>query len=246
MLVLTGTARGPALADKRSDQPVPATAELFAGLAPAIMAEAAQAAATRRLAKGDVLFDQGEEARACFVVLDGRVKLAQLTPDGNQVVVHYVGPGEMLAVAAIFVHTGYPGTASAVQDSTVLEWDRKTITRLMERHPRIALNALETVGKRFQALQERFRELATERVERRIARAVLRLARQAGKRLPEGGVLIDFPVSRQDIAEMTGATLHTVSRTLSAWESDGLIESGRQRIVIKKPHGLVQIAEDLG
>ena len=73
---------------------------------------------------------------------------------------------------------------------------------------------------------------------------MLRLARQAGRKIEEG-VLIDFPVSRQDIAEMTGATLHTVSRTMSAWEGQGLIESGRQRIVIRQPHGLVKIAEEL-
>ncbi len=227
------------------DQPVPATAKLFAGLDDAARAAAAAAAAKRRLAKGEVLFDQGEEADACFVVLDGRIKLSQVTPEGNQVVVHYVGPGEMLAVGAVFVRSGYPCTPAAVQDTGERVWARKAITGLMLRHPQVALNALETVGKRFQALQERYRELATERVERRIARAVLRLARQAGRRLPEGGVLIDFPISRQDIAEMTGATLHTVSRTLSAWESEGLIEGGRQRIVIKRPHGLVQIAEDI-
>lgn len=225
---------------------VPETAELFVGLDAAARAAAAKAAATRRLARGEDLFSQGDDADTCFVVLEGRVKLSQVTPEGNQVVVHYVGPGEMLAVAAVFAHSGYPGTAQAVQDATLLAWDRKTIAGLMERHPRIAINALETVGKRFQALQERYRELATERVERRIARAVLRLARQAGKRQPQGGVLIDFPVSRQDIAEMTGATLHTVSRTLSAWEASGLIEGGRQRIVIKNPHGLVKIAEEFG
>ncbi len=226
--------------------PVPPSAQLFAGLEPGALGAVSAAASVRRLGKGEDLFDQGEEAGACFVVTEGRLKLSQITAEGNQVVVHYVGPGEMLAVAAVFVRSGYPGTATAVQDAVVLEWDRKTIAGLMERHPRIAMNALETVGQRFQALQERYRELATERVERRIARAVLRLARQAGRRLEGGGVLIDFPISRQDIAEMTGATLHTVSRTLSGWESAGLIESGRQKIVIRKPHGLVNIAEDLG
>ncbi len=223
---------------------IPPTAQLFLGLDAVAMDVVAQSASLRRLTRGEELIDQGEEARACFIVLEGRFKVAQLTPEGHQVVLHYVGPGEMLAVAAIFSKTGYPGTATAVQDSAVLEWDRKVMTPLMERFPRIALNALETIGSRFQALQARYRELATERVERRIARAVLRLARQAGKRVKEG-VLIDFPVSRQDIAEMTGATLHTVSRTLSAWESEGLIEGGRQRIIIRNPHGLVQIAEEL-
>lgn len=224
---------------------IPATAELFTGLDAAALDAVAKLGVQRRVAKGEDLFDQGEPAEACYIVVDGRFKLAQIAPEGHQVVLHYIGPGEMMAVAAIFARSGYPGTATAVQDATALEWSRKTIQGLMERHPRIAINALETLGKRFLALQERYRELATERVERRIARAVLRLARQAGKRVAEG-VLIDFPVSRQDIAEMTGATLHTVSRTLAAWEAAGLVEGGRQRIIIKQPHGLVSIAEELG
>jgi CRP-like cAMP-binding protein len=57
--------------------------------------------------------------------------------------------------------------------------------------------------------------------------------------------LIDFPITRQDLAEMTGTTLYTVSRILSGWEAQGLIQSGRERIVIRFPHGLVSIAEDL-
>lgn len=223
---------------------IPATAELFAGLDAAALADAARAATAANLARGDTLFDQGETARACYVVLSGRLKLSQVTAEGHQVVMHFVGPGEMLAVAAVFAGMGYPGSATAVQDSTLLAWDKSAATALMRRHPAMALNVLEVVGKRFQALQARFSELATERVERRIARAVLRLARQAGRKVPEG-VLIDFPISRQDIAEMTGATLHTVSRTLSAWESQGLIDSGRQRITILQPHGLVRIAEDM-
>ena len=59
----------------------------------------------------------------------------------------------------------------------------------------------------------------------------------------EQGVEIDFPISRQDVAEMTGATLHTVSRILSAWEQQGLVEGGRQRIVLRDPHRLFALAE---
>ena len=58
-------------------------------------------------------------------------------------------------------------------------------------------------------------------------------------------MLIDMPLSRQDLAEMTGTTLFTVSRVLSEWESQGIVESGRERVVVKRPHGLVALAEDL-
>ena len=83
-----------------------------------------------------------------------------------------------------------------------------------------------------------------QRVERRLAQALLRLVRQAGHREPDGAVRIDFPISRQDIAEMTGTTLHTASRVLSGWEHAGILgEGGRQRIVVRNPRALMRIAE---
>jgi CRP-like cAMP-binding protein len=88
------------------------------------------------------------------------------------------------------------------------------------------------------------RELSTQRVERRIARTILRLARQSGRKI-EQGVLVDLPLSRQDIAEMTGTTLYTVSRVLSDWEDRGLVQSERQQVIITYPHGLVSLAEDI-
>jgi CRP-like cAMP-binding protein len=68
------------------------------------------------------------------------------------------------------------------------------------------------------------------------------LAKQAGKKV-DAGVEIDCPISRQDVAEMTGTTLHTVSRILSAWEQQGLVEGGRQRIVLRDAHRLHGLAE---
>ncbi|MDQ4062204.1 MAG: helix-turn-helix domain-containing protein, partial [Pseudomonadota bacterium] len=78
---------------------------------------------------------------------------------------------------------------------------------------------------------------ATARVERRIARSCACCA------TPDG-IEVGFVISRQDLAELTRATLYTVSRTLSAWESQGVIESGRQRIVVRNPQRLTEIAED--
>jgi CRP-like cAMP-binding protein len=97
---------------------------------------------------------------------------------------------------------------------------------------------------RLQELQDRLREMSTERVERRIARALLRLVSKLGRKA-ETGVLIDLPLSRQDLANMTGTTLYTVSRILSRWDEEGIIESGRDKVVIKHPPRLVAIAEDL-
>ncbi|MFZ5819950.1 MAG: helix-turn-helix domain-containing protein, partial [Chloroflexota bacterium] len=82
------------------------------------------------------------------------------------------------------------------------------------------------------------------KVEQRIARVLLRLAGQSGKRVDEG-VLIELPFSRQELAEMAGTTLYTVSRVLSSWEKQGLIATGRERVTLTSPHDVMRIAEGL-
>ena len=113
---------------------------------------------------------------------------------------------------------------------------------LSSRFPAFGANTYKTVGSRLEEAHTRVEEISTEQVEQRVAGAVLRLAKQAGRKTEEG-ILIDLPISRQDIAEMTGTTLHTVSRLLSAWEDRGLIKSGRQKVTVVEPHRLFLIAE---
>ena len=83
--------------------------------------------------------------------------------------------------------------------------------------------------------------MATERVEQRVASAIVKLTQQTGQNT-EDGILIGFPISRQDISEMTGTTLHTVSRLLSNWEQNGLVKSGRRKITVSKRQALELIA----
>ncbi|QCO06038.1 Crp/Fnr family transcriptional regulator [Azospirillum argentinense] len=217
---------------------------LFSGLDAAALAEIVRSAHTRRIEKGTTIFSQGDRAALCHALIDGRVKIVQTGADGQQLVVRYIGGGEMFGTAAVFSGGIYPADALAMVDCVGVYWTAATMGELMERYPRIALNALDIVGRRLQEVQTRLRELSTERVERRVAHALLRLVRQAGRRVGNG-VEIDFPLSRQDIAEMTGTTLHTVSRILSGWEGQGIVEGGRQQVTIRQPHALVAIAEDL-
>jgi CRP-like cAMP-binding protein len=201
------------------------------------------AARQRQAPRGAFFFHQGDAAHSLYLLSRGRVKLAQVTPEGHQVILAIVGPGEMLGGIAALGDDVYSVSAEAADDCCALVWDGKTMARLLEDYPRIATNALWLLAERVRMLQERYVELATERVERRVARTLLRLARHAG-RMTDGGLLIDLRLSRQDLAEMTGTTLYTISRILSRWEQQGLVESGRERVLIRYPHGLVSIAED--
>lgn len=224
------------------DRSLIADLPLFSGLAPEDLDELMREARPIRYPKATNLFQQEEEARSFFVLLHGRLRVFKLTPDGQQVVVRFVAPGEVFGVAAAIGRTRYPATATAVVDSLALAWPSAAWPRLAARHPRLALNTLQTVGSRLNEAHIRVLEMSTEQVERRVAHTLLRLAKQGGRKV-ETGIQIDFPISRQDVAEMTGTTLHTVSRILSAWEERGLVEGGRQRIVVREPHKLLLLAE---
>lgn len=221
-----------------------AAADLFSGLGPLELQRVQQAGIERRYQDGEFPFMQDDPAERVYLLAEGRLRLLQLTPEGSQVILGLVTPGQSVAVISLLDDQRYPVTCQSVGAAVCLSWSRQELLRLMAACPQIALNALRQLSGRMTEFQDRLRELATERVERRIARALLRLARQAGRKTPEG-VLIDLPLSRQDLAEMTGTTLYTVSRFLSQWEGRGLVEAGRERILIRYPHGLVTIAEDL-
>ena len=217
---------------------------LFEALGPAALGELKAAAWRRSIDAGSTFFREGEPATALFVLESGSVKLTQLTPEGHQVVLGLLGSGDAFGGVAIFGGAAYPITAEAVTDASAFEWPGDVMAALMERHPRLALNALKFVAARLHELQVQYRQLATERVERRVARALLRLVHQAGRRI-ETGVLIDLPLSRDDVAQMTGTTLYTVSRIISRFETDGLLDAGRQRMVIRDFLGLQRVADDL-
>ncbi|MDJ1158209.1 Crp/Fnr family transcriptional regulator [Chelatococcus sp. SYSU_G07232] len=227
------------------DRSLIAELPLFADMPAAALDDILHEARSLRYPKGKAVFQQNEEAHSFFVLLHGRLRVTQVTADGQQIVVRFVGPGEIFGVAQAIGRKDYPGTATAVTDSIALAWPASAWQPMIARYPQLASRTLQTVGGRLQDAHSRLREISTEQVERRVARALLRLTHQAGRKTPEG-VLVDFPVTRQDIAELTGTTLYTVSRILSAWESNGWVEGGRQRILVRDPHRIFLLAEGDG
>ena len=200
-------------------------------------------ATARRVAQGDAVFEQGQLAASFFLLLHGRLKVTQVTRDGQQIIVRVVHPGDLFGFTRALGRSDYPGTATAAVDSLVASWPTESWDSFVADNPHLAMNAIRTIGQRLDEAHTRIREMSTEEVERRVAHAVLRLVEQAGMRV-ETGMRVDFPISRRDIAEMTGTTLHTVSRILSAWETQGLVEGGRQRLVVCDAAALTRLAEN--
>ncbi len=196
----------------------------------------------RRVPLGDAVFEQGQKASQFYLLLHGRLKVTQVTPEGQQIIVRVVHPGDLFGFTQALQRDDYPGTPVAAAESVVMCWPNEVWGSIVEQNPHLAVNAMRTIGQRLQEAHTRIREMSTEEVERRVAHAVLRLMDQAGRNEAEG-VRIDFPLSRQDVAEMTGTTLHTVSRLFSAWESQGIVKGGRQKLLIRDKERLEALAE---
>jgi CRP-like cAMP-binding protein len=218
--------------------------DAFQGLDGAARVQVLQLAARRKFERGEAAFHQGAAASDFFVLLAGRLRMTKLTPEGQQTTLRYIGPKESFGCVAVCGNQEYPATATAAEDCWALGWTRLQTEALAERFPKIALNVMRVMSGRLEEVQARLGELAYDRVERRIAQALVRLVAQAGRRSPEG-IVIDLALSRQDLAEYAGTTLATASRTLSAWEDKGIVAVGRQKVMIRSPHGLMAIAEDL-
>lgn len=215
--------------------------ELFRGIPSAALADIRASSFRRHLSTDEALVRQGDPAENLHVVLSGRLRVTQTTSEGHQIIIRYLGPEETVGYTALSGGAHHPGTVTAVGDGRLLGWSATAIRQIMVTHPQVAINAVAILSARYVEMQTRLRERATQNVERRIAHTVLRLTRQAGRQTTRG-IEIAFPLSRQDLAEMADTTLHTVSRTLSGWESQGIVGNGRRLVVVCKPDALASIA----
>ncbi len=198
----------------------------------------------RSIEEGEFFFFQGDPATYFYILTSGRAKLLQTSQAGQQVNLRTINEWQMFgALGAVREDATYPATAQALEPSSALAIESSFLKKMLETRPNLNLNLMQLMTGYIMEMQERYRELATERVERRVALTILRLAGQIGKRTEGSGMAVELPLSRQDVAEASGTTIFTVSRVLADWERRGLVEAGRERVVIRNPHGLVQISE---
>jgi len=212
---------------------------LFKGLEPDVAADLLRQAQRRVVHADEVLYAAGKPARAVHVLASGAAKLIQTTPKGGRVIVKYVRPGEIFGSPAL-LDKFYPADAVAVMEGVELQWPSEVIRTFIDRHPRVALNVIQDLEARLREMEGRLRDLSNEPVEQRLAGAILKLVETFGQEAPEG-IEIPFPVSRQDLADLIGSTLPTVSRTLRAWETQRQIRRSRLRLVIADVEAVARV-----
>jgi CRP-like cAMP-binding protein len=197
----------------------------------------------KHFGKDEYIFFEGDPSAWIGVILEGRVKMIKHSEAGKDVVLDVISPGEMLGEVAAFNGNPCPATAQAMEPTVVASIYRDDFLHLLKQYPALALRVIEELGRRLREAQETIKSMAVERVERRIARILLKLAATTGSS-SEDGILIELPLTRQDIAEMVGTTVETAIRTMSKFRKRGLVQTKRGRVIILEPHQLVRIAEE--
>jgi CRP-like cAMP-binding protein len=217
------------------------TSPLFQGLSDADRAALDQRAHPRKFAEGERLFAQGGIANELFVITKGRVKVWRSSEDGGVLTLTLLGRGQPIGTLGAADNRRNHAYATAVTPVEALVWRIEDLRQLMETSPPLAANVMRTITNYAEQLIERLEEVASVPVEQRIARTLLRMARRAyGEQTLDG---CELPLSRQDLADLTSATLPTVSRIMSRWRGEGLIAGTRGRVRLLDLAALACIAE---
>ncbi len=203
----------------------------FAGLSPKALEAVNALFVEAGYQPGEVIYTAGSPAERLFVVAEGKVKLLQHAATGNNILLDILAPGEFFGSLAPLKPATYLDSAQAVTPACILSIRSTAFQHVLDQHPELALKTLAILGERLQSANQRVLHLSSLPVERRIACTLLKLGAKLGRRQEEG-LLIDVPLSREDLADMTASTPETVSRVMSQFQAGGLIASGRQWVAI--------------
>lgn len=203
------------------------------------MEHAALASARR----GELLIRQGERARFVYVVRSGYAKLVSMSPEGHEVMAGIAGPRDVFGQAAVAeTERDYMVTATALTPMTLAIWARAKALELAGELPEIHSRLDAQLARNVEVLLGRLHTVSSGPVPQRLARVLLELAERHGEPSP-AGVAISPPLTRQDLAALTGTTLYTASRLLADWENRGLLTSSRGIVSLRNLAGLTEIAE---
>ena len=213
---------------------------LFSGILPADYSKIAAAARVREFERGEMLFIEGDSVQQVLLLTSGFAKINKLGLSGSEVILRFSAPGDVLGAIGLFSTGRHCTTAQSFRTCRALVWEPPVFKALAESFPVLHQNMCRIVGGELLELEERFREVATERVAPRVARQLVRLLDKIGRRVEDG---VEISLSREELAQMTGTTLFTVSRLLSAWEERGMVKPRREGVTICDIPALNAISE---
>ena len=215
---------------------------LFTNISPADCQEIVSAASDSEFSRRDIIFLEGDPISHVTLLTSGSAKVVKLDQTGAEVILRLAGTGDVVEVTGLPAQSRHCSMAQALNDSTALIWEVSAFLALAERFSALRRNILKVVAERLQGLEERYREISTEKVATRLSRQLLRVFDQLGHRVSGNGTL-KINLSREELAQLTGTTFFTVSRLLSDWKERGLLTPGRECVCVHNLQALREFAE---
>ena len=180
----------------------------------------------------ETIFGEGDPSDRLYMLAEGNVKIIKHTVMGKDVILEIMSPGDIFGGVAVLDNKPYPASAQAMKATKVIKIRRQNLQKIMEDHPELKLRIVRYFSDKLRDSHEMLKNIATERVERRIAALLLKLSEKAGVD-GKGYRMIDFPLTRQEISEMVGTTVETCIRTMSKFQKSGIVRSADGRIAVK-------------
>lgn len=213
---------------------------LFAGLSPADCASILTGAHERHFQRRQTIFLEGDPIRQILLLISGCVKVTQFGQSGSEVILRLNGPGELVGALGVRARGDHGSTAQALDACASLTWETAAFEALSERYPALRRNLLRILEMRLDEMDQRFREVSTEKVAPRLSSQLVRLLNQVGKRV-NGHV--EISLSREELAQLTGTTLFTVSRLLCQWEVLGIVGARREVVQVRNLDALIALSQ---
>jgi CRP/FNR family transcriptional regulator len=201
----------------------------------------AQVSIAKSYERGDVVFGEGDPSEYLFTIVSGRVKVAKLLPSGKEVILEIFGPGDPVGAVVAYEGRPYPASAVALEPTTCILVRRVEFFSLLERYPSLVRGFLVGMAQRLVELTRRIPEVAGGRVETRFAHLFLKLAERMGRRADDG-TFIAMPLSRQELADLTGTTLETSIRIMSRWGKEGVVRTEKDGFTLLDSAALDKLA----
>jgi len=216
---------------------------LFANIPTADCQEIVAAACESEFSRRVIIFLEGDPIRHLTLLTSGSAKVIKPGQNGVEVILRLAGPGDVVELAGLLAQDRHCSMAQALRGSTALIWEASAFQALADRFPALRHNMRKVVAQHLKELEDRYCEISTEKVATRLSHQMLRLFNQLGRPVNGNGTL-KINLSREELAQLTGTTLYTVSRLLSKWKERGVLTAGRRCVYLHNIQALREFAEN--